>query len=90
VVVEATVLDGDDGLREVLAETSETDGFATLGDRDLIYLITFYVLDVGVLGKLGVGPVEVILVIPHDEKVEATNAYPDGYTEDQGEVEEGA
>ena len=89
-IVEAPVLDGDDGLGEVRAETFETDGLTALGDRDLPYLVPVNVVYVRVLGELGVGPVEVVFVLSQDEQVEAGNAYRGGYAEDENKVEERA
>src|ERR671921_28581 len=90
VVVEAAVLDGDDCCGEGLAEAFETDGLTALGDGDLAYHVPVYVVDVGILGELGVGPVEIALVLPQDEHVQARNANHNGQAEDQTEVEEGA
>src|SRR5918993_4414764 len=60
VIVETSVLDGDDGPGQVRAETFETDGLPPLGDGDLAYLVPVHVVDVRVLGQLGIGLVEVV------------------------------
>ena len=77
-IVEASVLDGDDSLWQVRAKTFETDGLPPLGDWDLTYLVPVYVVDVRVLRELGIGPVEVVLVLSQDEQLEAGNADRDG------------
>src|SRR5215204_682523 len=82
VIVEAAVLDGDDGRGEVLAEAFESDGLTALGDGDLTDLVPVYVVDVGILGELGIYPVEIALVLPQDEQVKARNAHHDGQAED--------
>src|SRR5215203_3397480 len=90
VVVEAPVLDGDDGLGQVVAEAVEPHGLAALGDGELPYLLPVHIVDVGVLGQLGVGPVEVALKLLGYEEVEAGDHDHGAYSQDQSEVEEGA
>jgi hypothetical protein len=88
VVVEAPVLDGDDRLREALSKVVEADGLAALLYVELADLPPVRVVDVGVLGQIGVALVEAIAVLPDHEQVEPDDQDGGGDGQDQGHVEE--
>jgi hypothetical protein len=77
VVVEAPVLDGDDRPREVLAKVIGADRLAALFNLELADPVRVRVVDVGVLGELGVSLVEAIPVLPDHDEVKTDHKHED-------------